>query len=155
MRSTTTSINSNERYRLRRLGFIGFLVLSPLLPYLITMAYNSILFGRTAVQIQSLPSYPGAKLVEEYIVQDYSSSRCQVWMLRYQTTATTEQIGTFYESALPKAGWHRSGGAIGFERYQNSTMNILVDYDDAIDKRRINVSVTANVFPIFQPGCAP
>lgn len=153
MRSTTASTKSNEQHKLTRLSFIGFLVLSPLLPYLITMAYNSILFGRTAAQIQSLPFYPGAKLVEEYIVQDYSSNRCQVWMLRYETTATTEQIGTFYESALLKAGWHRAGGAIGFERYQNSTINVLVDYDDAIDKRKITVSVTADVFPLFDLSC--
>lgn len=153
MRSNTASTKGNEQHKLTRLSFIGFLVVSPLLPYLITMAYHSILFGRTTAQIQSLPSYPGAKLVEEYIVQDYSSNRCQVWVLRYETTATTEQIGKFYKSALLKAGWLRTGGAIGFERYQNYTMNVLVDYEDAIDKRKITVSVTADVIPLFDLGC--
>ena len=132
--------------------FIGFLVISPILPYVITMAYNSFLFARTEAETHLLPSYPGAKLVESDVFQDYSSNRCREWRFRYTTTATPKDVGAFYESALLTSGWHRSGGFSGFEMYAKSTTNILVDYDD---QGKITISVTADVFPIFEPGCSP
>lgn len=152
MQSTTASIESNRRYRRKRQVFIVFLVISPILPYVLTMAYNSLLFARTRAELHSLPSYPGSKLVESDVFQDYASNRCREWRFRYTTTATPTDVGAFYKSALLNSGWHRSGRFGGIERYTKSTTNILVDYDD---EGKITISVSANVFPIFEPGCSP
>src|SRR5215208_6441040 len=124
MQSTTASIESNRSYQRKRMAFISFLVISPILPYVITMAYNSFMFAKTRAEIRSLPSYPVAKLVESDVYQDYSSNRCLEWRFRYTTTAIPKDVSAFYESALLNSGWHRSGGFSGFERYAKSTTNI-------------------------------
>jgi hypothetical protein len=147
-----TGKTGNKRYSLARLGFISFLLLSPLLPYLITRAYNRMVFRIVAAQIQSLPSYPEAELVE-YVVQEYPPTHCQEWVFRYKTDATIAQIGSFYRSALLEAGWRTDSKPAGFDRYQNSTMNIIIDYDEVADGRRITISVMANMFLLFEFRC--
>jgi hypothetical protein len=152
MQTTTASIESNQQYRRNLRVFIVFLVISPILPYVLTMAYNGVLSARTSAEFNSLPSYPGAKLVESGVFQDYSTNRCREWRFYYATTATPKDVGAFYESALLDSGWHRSGGFSGFERYAKSTTNILVKYDN---EGKFSISVTADVFPVFEPGCSP
>lgn len=152
MQSTIASSKNNSGYQRKRLLFIGFLVLSPILPYLVTMTYNRALFARTKAELRTLPSYPGAKLVESGVYGDYGSNRCLEWRLRYTTLASLDEVDSFYASALLNSGWHRSSGDKGSERYSKSTTNLLFVY--ATDGK-FTVSLTADVFPIFQPGCAP
>jgi hypothetical protein len=113
------------------------------------MMYNMILFARTAAQIRSLPSYPGSKLISEDTVQDYSSNRCQEWRLRYETTATPQEVSAFYQSSLLHSGWHQSGRFSEFERYEKSTLNVLVNSDSG----KFTLTITADAYPVFDLWC--
>jgi hypothetical protein len=149
MHSNEANAKDNERYRRARLVFLSFLVLSPVLPYVITLTYNMILFATVPAQIHSLPSYPEAKLIREDIVQDYSSNRCQEWRLSYETTGSPEEVSAFYQSSLLDSDWHQSGGFSGFERYEKSTWNVLVNSDPG----KFTLTITVDAYPIFDLWC--
>lgn len=151
MQSIRASTESNRGHRSGQLAFIIFLLLSPILPYVITMTYNSVLFARTEAEIPLLPSYPGAQLVDSELINDYRNpSSCPAWILKYVTTAAPENVGIFYEAVLPRMGWHRSDELQMPERYAKSTMDIRVEYRN---EGQIRLTVTSDAFPFFDPRC--
>jgi hypothetical protein len=149
MQSTRTGIESNLGHQRGQLAFIIFLLLSPILPYVITMTYNNFLFARTEAEIPLLPSYPGAQLVDSEVVNDYRNS-CPEWRLHYVTRAAPENVGIFYEAVLLRMGWHRSDELEMPERYAKSTMDIRVEYRN---EGQIRLTVTSDAFPFFDPRC--
>ncbi len=151
MQSTRTSTESNHGHRRGQLAFIIFLLLSPILPYVITMTYNSFLFARTEAEIPLLPSYPGAQLVDSELINDYRNlSPCPEWRLQYVTRAVPENVGIFYEAVLLRMGWHRSDELQMPERFAKSTTDIRVEYRN---EGRILLTVTSDAFPFFDPRC--
>lgn len=151
MQSTRTRTESNRGHRRGQLAFIIFLLLSPILPYVITMTYNSFLFARTEAEIPLLPSYPGAQLVDSELINDYRNlSPCPEWRLQYITGAAPENVGIFYEAVLLRMGWHRSDELQMPERFAKSTTDIRVEYRN---EGRILLTVTSDAFPFFDPRC--
>ena len=149
MEIPTSNIERNGQYAFMRLGFIVFLLISPLLPYVITMAFNSLLLVTLPAQIKSLPVYPGTKLEKEFLRQDTESNRCLELNIQYGPKDPNAGVSDFYKSALLASGWHIVSDH--FDRYEKSVMNL--DVDDL--GRRIRLSITVDVFPVFQPGCLP
>lgn len=148
MQSITTGIEPKRQSNRGRLAFIVLLLLSPILPYVLTTTYNSFMFARAGAEIALLPSYPGAQLVNPYPFS--SADRCLERRLTYVTTAVPEHVRIYYESALPRAGWHRSDGPTGDEWYAKSTTKLRVRYDN---EGYIYITVIAKVFPLFDLRC--
>ena len=148
MASTTTGIELKRESKLGRLAFIVLLLISPVLPYVITITYNNFVFARAEAEISLLPSYSGAQIAQSD--RFFSSDRCLEWRLGYVTSAVPENIGIFYESALPRAGWHRSDGPTGDGWYAKATTKLRVRYKN---EGYVNVTVIADAFRFFDPRC--
>jgi len=152
MQASTPKLEHKISYDLLKLGFLVFLVLSPLLPYGITMAYNSYLLVRTPALIKSLSVFPGATLDKSYIRQDGQTNHCLELIVRYKSKVPYDQekLRAFYTSALLKQGWHKHpGGFFAKPYFSKSTMIV----DISTDQKIIWLRVTFLAFPIFQPGC--
>lgn len=153
METATANTERTGPYAILRLGFIFLLIASPLLPYLITMAYNSFLFVTLPARVKSLPVYPGAKLHKEFLRQDTQSGNCLQLHVQYRNGFKSAQadVKNFYDSALPAAGWRKVEEPAFSERYEKSTLNVRV----SASKRRITLSLTVDTFPVFQLVCLP
>lgn len=153
METATANPERNGPYAILRLGFIFLLIASPLLPYLIIMTYNNLLFVTLPAQVKSLPIYPGAKLHKEFLRQDTQSGNCLQLHVQYRNGIKSAQadVRNFYDSALLAAGWRKVKQPAFSERYEKSTLNVRV----FASKRRITLSLTVDTFPVFQLGCLP
>jgi len=150
MEISKTNSDQNERYKLTRLGFIIFLLISPLLPYAITMAYNSLVFVTLPARVNALPVYPGARLQKEILRPDLESDRCLQLIVQYKNNTITpfEVVREYYESALPQSGWHRRSP--GSTYYSKGPMRIIRLTGAS---RSFRLVLTVGAFPAFQPGC--
>ena len=150
---TLVSSATTPRSKKLQLGFVWFLLLSPLLPYLITEVYNQHLFYRVTAQMQALPTYPGATLLKHQVVKD-PSGHCWVWMYRYETTDTLEQVRAFYGVTLPEMGWNQTHLDTNFDNYRSSESSILIQFfENSGGQQRFTLSVTAPFWVLFEVSC--
>ena len=139
--------------QMSRHAFIWLLLLSPLLPYLIAEVYNQYLFDRVTSQMQELPIYPGATLLKHEVVKD-PSGHCWVWMYRYETADTLEQVREFYGGTLPKIGWNQTQREADFDTYRSFKSSILMQFfENRGGPQRFTLSVTARFWVLFDVSC--
>lgn len=148
MEISKATTDQNEQYKIMRLGFIIFLLISPLLPYLITMAYNSYLLVTLPARARALPRYPEAKLTRGLLKEDTTGNCLQV-IIQYHTDTPVEINPEKYEAILLQSGWHQLSGK---GHYKKGFMHLDVG---TANRYRLNMVLTADTLPLFQPGCLP
>ena len=152
MQSLVSSATTPRAEKLK-LGFVWFLLLSPLLPYLISEVYNQHLFYQVTARMQALPIYPGATLLKHEVVKP-SSDNCWVWYYRYETADTLEQVRAFYTVTLPEMGWNQTHRATNFDNYRSSESSILIEFfENTGEKQRFRLSITARFWRLFDVSC--
>jgi hypothetical protein len=85
-----------------------FLALSPVLIYLSGSLYNTFLLQTVQRQVQTIPVYPKAELVEITFSNEYAladTRRDWSWRYKYKAEDQREAILNYYRNTLPRLGW--------------------------------------------------
>ncbi len=153
MHTARTDAHANGSYALLRRGLIILLLLSPLLPYAVTMIQNSYRMASIPAKIKALPVYPNAKIEKEFIQQDAENGQCLTVTVQYRSPAPQKNVDAFYETLLLKSGWYSVDGPTpASHRYTKSSMTITIT--DHTPKT-YRIYATFGISSLFQPGCQP
>ena len=154
MQDSTTDTRFHTSHTLLRLGFVLLLLLSPLLPYGITIAYDSHLMAKLPARLEALPLYPNATLGRKIIKRDMENNQCLILILQYNKhNAPQKSVDEFYEAKLLEAGWHSTGGTNPYShRYHKSSMTLRI-YE--FTPKSYRLYITFDILPIFEPRCLP
>lgn len=154
MQSSTKDAHPKASSTVARLGFVVFLLLSPLLPYLITIAYDSYTMTALPARLADLPVYPNATLGRKIVRQDMENNQCLILILQYNKhNAPQESVNAFYESALLQSGWRATSGPFSASPYyKKSGVTLRIANFTAKSYR---LYITFDMLPIFEPRCLP
>jgi hypothetical protein len=147
--------DQNEQYRIMRLGFIVFLLISPLLPYVFTMMYNSYLFVTLPAQAKALPRFSEVNPSKGNLKQDALSGNCLQLSFRYNTKPPHEITAKRYGDMLVQSGWQKRYESFGFYYYTKGPMHIKMSEWDEADRHKLGLLLTVDTLHVFQLGCLP